>query len=69
MPGMNSIDIHDLLATPLSMTLLGIVMVVLMALTMNSIVKRERAMMVRDRRSDSAATLAYVARWRNRTAA
>ena len=69
MHGMNNIDVHDLLAAPLSMTVLGIVMVVLMALTMNSIIKRERAMMVRDRRHDSAARVAYMARWRNQTAA
>lgn len=66
---MNNIDVHDLLTTPLSMTVIGMVMVVLMALTMNSIVKRERAMMVRERRGDSSARVAYMAHWRDRTTA
>ncbi|MGD9621348.1 MAG: hypothetical protein AB7G47_17515 [Mycolicibacterium sp.] len=66
---MNSIDVHDLLTTPLAMTALGFVIVVLMALTMNSVVKRERAMMVRALRHDSADRVAYLARWRNGTSA
>jgi hypothetical protein len=65
---MNSFDVHELLTAPLAMTVLGLLMVVLMALTMNAVVKRERAMMVRSQR-DPAARVAYAARWRNRTAA
>ncbi|MCH9641905.1 MAG: hypothetical protein K0U70_01555 [Actinomycetia bacterium] len=44
---MNAIQFHDLLLTPLAMLAIAFVIVVLMALTMNAVVKRERAMMVR----------------------
>jgi hypothetical protein len=43
-------------------------MVLLIALTMYAVIKRERAM-IRERRHDSAAQVAYMSRWRNRTAA
>jgi hypothetical protein len=56
-----------LLATPLS-AVPAIVMVLLIALTMGSVIKRERAM-VPKRRHDSAVQVAYVSRWRNRTSA
>ncbi len=66
---MNSFAVHEMLTTPISMTVLGFLMVVLIALTLRAVVKRERAMMTRDLRHDSAARVAYVARWRNRSAA
>ena len=53
-----------LLASPLS-AVPAAVMVVLTALTMRSVIKREQAMMPR-RRSASAVQAAYQSRWRNR---
>lgn len=44
------------------MVVIGIVIVVLMALTLNAVVKRERAMMVRESR-DSGAKFGYMRRW------
>lgn len=61
---MTTTDFNQLMATPLSMTVTGIVMVVLMALTMRSIVKRQRAM-VRESRHDYLTRTAYTSRWRN----
>ncbi|MCH9668038.1 MAG: hypothetical protein K0U76_09855 [Actinomycetia bacterium] len=59
---MNAIQFHDLLLMPWAMTAIGAVIVLLMALTMNAVVKRERAMMVRVSR-DASARLAYLRRW------
>ncbi|HYO02246.1 MAG TPA: hypothetical protein VET27_10315 [Mycobacterium sp.] len=64
---MNNI-FNQLLATPLSMIVLASVMVVLMALTMYSVIKRDRAM-IGALRHDSEAKESYTSRWRNRTAA
>ena len=66
---MNNTDLNQLLAMPLSMSVPAIVMVLLMALTMNAVIKRERAMMIRERRDKSVAQVAYMNRWRNRTTA
>ena len=65
---MNNTDFNQLLATPLSMIVPAIVLVLLTVLTMYAVIKRERAM-IRRRRYDSAAQLAYTSRWRNGTAA
>ena len=56
-----------ILASPLSVVP-AIVMVVLTALTMRSVVKREQAIMPR-RRPASAVQEAYLSRWRNHTSA
>ena len=65
---MNENDLSQLLlATPLS-AVPAIAMVLLIALTMRSVIKRERAMIPK-RRRDSAAQVAYMSRWRNRTLA
>jgi F0F1-type ATP synthase membrane subunit b/b' len=61
-------EFNQSLAMPLPMIGLAIVMVLLLALTMNAVIKRERAM-IGKRRHDSAAQVAYMSRWRNRTAA
>ncbi len=66
---MNSFAVREMLTTPIAMTVLGFLMVVLIALTLRAVVKRERAMMTRDLQHDSAARVGYVARWRNRNAA
>jgi len=60
---MNKIQFHDLLVTPIAMMVIGIVIVVLMGLTMNAVVKREGAMMVREPRRDSGAKVGYLRRW------
>ncbi len=59
---MNAMQFHDLLLTPLAMMAIGTVIVVLMALTMSAVVKRERAMMVRASR-DASARMGYLRRW------
>ncbi len=58
--------LNQLLATPLSIIILASVMVVLMALTMYSVIKRDRAM-TRARRNNSEAKESYMSRWQNRT--
>jgi len=65
---MNTTYFTQLLATPLSMIVPAAVMVLLIALTMYAVIKRERAM-IRERRRDPAAQAAYMSCWRNRTAA
>ncbi|MEO3760475.1 hypothetical protein ABGB19_19600 [Mycobacterium sp. B14F4] len=65
---MNTSDFNQLMATPLSMALTAVVMVVLMALTMRAVVMRQRAM-IRESRHDSFAQLIYTSSWRNRTSA
>ncbi len=57
-----------LVNSPLAVLLPAIISVVLIALTMYSVIKRERAM-IRERRYDPGAKVAYVNRWRNRTVA
>ncbi len=66
---MNSFAVHEMLTTPIAMTALGFLMVVLIALTMRAVVKRELAMMIPDLHPNSATRASYVARWRNRNAA
>jgi hypothetical protein len=65
---MNTTDLNQLMATPLSMVVTAVVMVVLMALTMRAVIMRERAM-IRASRHDSFARSVYTSRWRNQTAA
>ncbi|MDZ4264276.1 MAG: hypothetical protein U1D00_00975 [Mycobacterium sp.] len=64
---MYNTDLNQLLATPLFMSVPAIVLILLMALTMNAVIKRERAMMIRESRHESVAQVAYMNRWRNRT--
>ena len=45
---MNSFAVHEMFTTPIAMTVLGFLMVVLLALTMRAVVKRQRAIMTRD---------------------
>ncbi|WP_421843418.1 hypothetical protein [Mycobacterium sp.] len=62
---MNTIDLNQLLlTTPLS-AVPAIVLIVLTALTMGSVIRRERAMIPASRRP-SAVQAAYMSRWRNR---
>ncbi len=42
---MNSFAVREMLTTPMAMTVLGFLMVVLIAITGRAVVKRERAMM------------------------
>ena len=56
------------LLAPLFMIVPALVMVMLLALTMRSIIMRERAV-IRDRRNDPQARAAYEAQWRDRPAA
>ncbi|ULE32733.1 hypothetical protein [Mycobacterium sp. IDR2000157661] len=65
---MYTTDFNELMATPFLMAVTALVMVVLMALTMRSVIKRQRAM-IREPRHDYFARLAYTSRWRDRTSA
>jgi hypothetical protein len=58
---------NQLLTMPLPIIGLAIVMVLLLALTMNAVIKRDRAM-IGERRHDSAAQGSYMSRWRDLTA-
>lgn len=63
---MNDTDLNQLMNTPLSMAIAAIVILVLIALTVRSVIKRQEAM-IRDERLDSFGRLAYMNHWRDRT--
>lgn len=65
---MLNIGLEDPRFAPLFMIVPAVIMVLLLALTMRSVVMRERAM-VRQNRQDPDAQAAYERRWRDRSAA
>lgn len=65
---MISIGLEDPRFAPLFMIVPAVIMVLLLALTMRSVILRERAM-VRQNREDPDALRAYERRWRNHSAA
>lgn len=66
---MNAIELNSaVLTAPYFLIAAGIVMVVLMALTVRSVIMREKAM-IRRNREDADLRAAYETRWRNTGAA
>ena len=64
---MINIGLEDPRFAPLFMIVPAVIMVLLLALTMRSVILRERAM-VRQNREDPEAQRAYEQRWRNHSA-
>ena len=61
-------NFSDPVFAPLSIIAPALLLIVLLALTMRSIILREKAM-IRERRNSDEARAAYDSNWRNRTAA
>ena len=65
---MNAISIHDPSLLPLFIIASSLVLITLLALTMRSIIMREKAM-IRRNRHDADARASYESRWRTPGAA
>lgn len=61
---MNHSDFNELVTTPMFMAVTAFVVVVLIALTMRSVVKRQQAM-IRRKPFDALAQNTYTSRWRD----